>query len=87
VDESTIAAIRERRAPQGLDPHDALIVQFTQELLRQHRVTDATFRAVQQKFGDAGAVDLLILIGYDWTLSHALSALEADPGVPSTLTH
>ena len=32
IDEATISAIRERRAPQGLAPEDALIVQFTLEL-------------------------------------------------------
>ena len=79
VDEVTIQAIRERCAPQGLAPEDAVIVQFTLELLRQHRITDATFQAVQQKLGDAGVIDLLILIGYYGSLSHALSALEVMP--------
>jgi 4-carboxymuconolactone decarboxylase len=36
-------AIRERRAPEGLAPEDASIVQLTLELLRQHRIADATF--------------------------------------------
>ena len=85
VDEATIQAIRECRALQGLAPEDAAIVQFTLELLRQHRITDATFQAVQQKLGDAGVIDLLILIGYYGSLSHALSALEFMPPVPSAL--
>jgi 4-carboxymuconolactone decarboxylase len=85
VDEATIRAIRERRALPGLAPEDAAIVQFTLELLRQHRITDATFQAVQQKLGDAGVIDLLILIGYYGSLSHALSALEFMPPVPSAL--
>ncbi len=50
------------------------------------RLADATFRTVQQRLGDAGVVDLLLLIGYYWSVSHALSALEAEPGVPSTLS-
>ena len=85
IDEATISAIRERRAPQGLAPGDAVIVQFTLELLRQHRITDATFQAVQNRLGDAGVVDLLILIGYYASLSHSLSALEVMPPVPSAL--
>jgi 4-carboxymuconolactone decarboxylase len=85
VDEATIKAIRERRAPQDLASEDAVIVQFTLELLRQHRITDATFQAVQQRLGDAGVIDLLILIGYYGSLSHALSALEVMPPVPSAL--
>ena len=85
VDEETIQAMRERRAPHGLAPEDALIVQFTLELLRQHRITDGTFQAVQHRLGDAGVIDLLILIGYYGSLSHTLSALEVMPPVPSAL--
>jgi len=85
VDEATIEAIRERRAPQGLAPEDALIVQFTLELLRQHRITDATYQVVQHGLGDAGVIDLLILIGYYGSLSHTLSALEVMPPGPSAL--
>ena len=85
VDEAILKSIHERRAPQGLAPEDAVIVQFTLELLRQHRITDTTFQAVQQKLGDAGVIDLLILIGYYGSLSHALSALEVMPPGPSAL--
>jgi 4-carboxymuconolactone decarboxylase len=84
-----INAIREQRAPDGLAPEDASIVQFTLELLRQHRIADATFRAVQHRLGDAGVIDLLMLIGYYHSLAHTLGALEVGPppGVPSTLSH
>lgn len=85
VDEVTIQAMHECRAPQGLAPEDAIIVQFTLELLRQHRITDATYQAVQQRLGDAGVIDLLLLIGYYGSLSHALSALEVMPPIPSAL--
>jgi 4-carboxymuconolactone decarboxylase len=85
IDAATIGAIRERRAPQGLAPEDAVIVQFTLELLRQHRITDATYQAVQQRLGDAGVIDLLILIGYYGSLSQTLSALEFMPPGPSAL--
>src|SRR5262245_41661091 len=85
VDEATLEAIRESRAPQGLVLEDALIVQFTLELLRQHRITDATYQEVQHRLGDAGVIDLLILIGYYGSLSHTLSALEVMPPVSSAL--
>ena len=84
--EDVITAIRERRAPASLAPEDAVIVQFTLELLTQHRIAETTFRAVQQQLGDAGVVDLLLFIGYYSSLSHALSALEIDPPIPSTLS-
>jgi 4-carboxymuconolactone decarboxylase len=84
--EDIIDAIRERRAHDALAPEDALIVQFTLELLQQHRISDATFWAVQQRLGDAGVVDLLILIGYYSGLAHTLAALEVQPPAPSTLS-
>lgn len=84
--EDMITAIRERRALACLAPEDAAIVQFTLEILTQHRITEATFRAVQQQLGDAGVVDLLLFIGYYTSLSHALSALEIHPPRPSTLS-
>jgi len=40
--ETTITAIREKHA-RGIPPEDAQIVEFTRELLRKHRVDDATF--------------------------------------------
>lgn len=87
LDDQIIGAIRERRAPQGLAPEDGIIVQFTQELLRQHRISDATFQTVQQRLGDPGIVDLLMLIGYYHGLSHTLSALDVMPETPSALSH
>ena len=87
LDDQIISAIRERQAPRGLASEDAVIVQFTQELLRQHRIPDATFQAVQQRLGDAGVIDLLLLIGYYHGLSHTLSALEVMPETPSALSN
>jgi hypothetical protein len=87
LNEEIITAIREHRAPPALAPEDAVIVQFTQEPLRQHRISDATFKAVQQWLGEAGVVDLLMLIGYYHSLSHTLSALEVMPEAGSVLTN
>lgn len=86
--EDTINTIRERRAPEGLALEDASIVQFTLELLKQHRISDGTFHAVQHRLGDAGVIDLLMLIGYYYSLAHTMGALEVGPppGVPSTLS-
>jgi 4-carboxymuconolactone decarboxylase len=81
-----IQAIQERRTLDALTPEDAAIVQWTRELLTQHRLTEATFRAVHHQLGDAGVVELLIFIGYYAGLSLALSALEIHPPMPSTLS-
>jgi len=89
LSDDVIAAIREYRAPNGLEPNDAAIVQFMIELLRQHRISDATFEAVRAMVGDAGVVDILVVTGYYHTLAHALNALDVDlpEGTTSALTY
>ena len=84
-----IAAIREYRAPAGLAPEDAAVVQFVLEILRQHRISEATFEAVRALVGDAGVVDVLIVSGYYHTLAHCLQALEVElpEGVTTALTY
>src|SRR6266566_3573582 len=63
VPESTITAIREKHT-RGMPPEDAQIVAFTQQLLQKHRVDDATFKALQERFGNEGLIELTGAIGY-----------------------
>src|SRR5262247_3277304 len=51
VPESTITAIRENHS-RGLPQEDAAIVEFTRQLLRKHRVDDATAKKLQARFGN-----------------------------------
>ena len=78
LSDDIIAAIREYRAPAGFDADDATVVQFVLELLRQHRISDATFEAMRALVGNAGAIDTLIVSGYYHTLAHCLQALEVE---------
>jgi 4-carboxymuconolactone decarboxylase len=89
ISDDIISAIREFRAPVGLEPEDAAVVQFLLELLRQHRVSDATFEALRSRLGDAGIIELLIVAGYYQALANCLQALEVDlpEGVTSALTY
>src|SRR5512145_1321923 len=81
VPESTITAIREKHT-RGLPPQDAQIVEFTQQLLRKHRVDDATIMALRHRFGDDGLIQLTGAIGYYSMLAMTVNAceLEAAPG-------
>ena len=78
LSDEVIAAIREYRAPAGLESKDASVVQFVLEILRQHRVSDTTFEAVRAIVGDAGMVDILVVTGYYHSLAHSLQALDVD---------
>jgi 4-carboxymuconolactone decarboxylase len=81
VPESTITAIREKHT-RGLPPEDAQIVDFTLQLMRTHRVDDATFKAIQARFGNEGLLELTGAIGYYSMLAMTVNAceLEAAPG-------
>ena len=87
--DDVIAAIREFRAPSGLEANDATVVQFVLELLRHHRISDTTFEAVQAVVGDAGIVDLLVVVAYYHGLAHSLQALEVElpEGIETDLTY
>jgi len=81
VAESTIAAIRENHS-RGMSAEDAQIVDFTRELLRPHRVGDATVAALRARFGDDEFIQLTGAIGYYSMLAMTVNAceLEAAPG-------
>src|ERR1044071_8428134 len=51
VPEATISTIRDNHS-RGIPPEDAQIVDFTRQLLRKHRVDNATFKAMQKRFGN-----------------------------------
>jgi len=84
VREDVIAAIRERRAPAGFTPAEAQIFGYASSLLREHRVSDEAFAALQKRFGLEGLVDLTATIGYYAMIGCALNAfgIEPTPGEP-----
>jgi 4-carboxymuconolactone decarboxylase len=81
VPEATIAAIRENHS-RGIPPEDAEIVEFTRQLLRRHRVDEATFKKMQARFGNDELIQLTSAIGYYSMLAMTVnvSELEAAPG-------
>jgi 4-carboxymuconolactone decarboxylase len=81
VPEATITAIRENHS-RGIPPEDAEIVDFTRQLLRKHRVDEASASALRKRFGDQGFIELTGAIGYYSMLAMTVNAceLEAAPG-------
>jgi 4-carboxymuconolactone decarboxylase len=81
VPETTIAAIRDKHT-RGVPPEDAQIIEFTQQLLRKHRVDDANAKALRGRFGDDEFLQLTGAIGYYSMLAMTVNAceLEAGPG-------
>jgi hypothetical protein len=60
--DASIAAIREKHSC-GIPPEDAQIVEFTRQLMRTHRVDDATTRALHERSSDDGFIQLTGLAG------------------------
>ena len=77
VPETTIAAIRDNHS-RGIAPEDAQIVEFTRALLRKHRVDDATFKAMQSRFGNDQLIQLTTAIGYYSMLAMTVNACELE---------
>lgn len=76
--ESTIQAIAKGTAPQGLVGEEAVLVRFVQELLRNHKISDAAFNAVQQRYGTQKTVEITTLIGHYMLVGQILLAFEVD---------
>lgn len=78
VKEETIKAIASGAAPQGLSGDEALVVQYVKELVGNHKVSDATFNAVMNRFGVQHTIDLTGLIGHYLLVGQILTAFEVD---------
>src|SRR6266699_5903623 len=77
VPESTITAIRENHS-RGIPPEDAEIVEFTRQLLRKHRIDDASMKALIERFGNDGFIQLTGAIGYYSMLAMTVNACELE---------
>jgi 4-carboxymuconolactone decarboxylase len=79
VPETTITAIRENHS-HGIPPEDAEIVEFTRQLLRKHRIDEASAAALQRRFGNDGFIQLTGAIGYYAMLAMTVNACELEAG-------
>ncbi|MFN0072625.1 MAG: carboxymuconolactone decarboxylase family protein [Chloroflexota bacterium] len=79
VPESTIDAIRDKHS-RGLPPEDAQIVDVAHDLLREHRISDARFKALQDRLGTQGVLQLTSTIGYYSMLAMSANACELEAG-------
>ena len=83
VREEAIEVVANRSPADSLTEDEARVVQYGRELLREHRVSDATYDAVRDHFGNQGLLDLTVLIGYYAMLGYTLNAVELEP-LPNT---
>ena len=71
-----IAAIKAGRPPSGSDTEARMVHRFATELMETRRVSEQCYREVVNALGDAGAVELVTLLGYYTLVSMILNAFE-----------
>jgi 4-carboxymuconolactone decarboxylase len=79
---ATIAAIADRRTPQGMSSDERLVYDAFSELHRAHAVSDASYMALVARFGEQGVVDLIALIGYYTTLAMIMNVARIEGNGP-----
>ncbi|MBI4339804.1 MAG: carboxymuconolactone decarboxylase family protein [Chloroflexi bacterium] len=79
VGEQAIAALRDGGRLSDVPPAEAQVIQFTQELLKTNRVSEATYQAALGRFGDQGLVELSATVGYYSMIACVLNAFEVQP--------
>ena len=64
LSEKIVAAIAERRRPEGMQPDEAALYEFCTELHHDHGASDATYARAVEAFGERGVVEIIGLSGY-----------------------
>jgi 4-carboxymuconolactone decarboxylase len=61
------------RRPANMKDDEAIVYDFSTEMHRTHQVSDATFKAARDKFGEQGVMDLIAVNGYYVLVSMTLN--------------
>ena len=64
LSQSIIDAVAAGRRPASMAPDEEAVYTFVHELLTTTQVSDATFKAAKDRFGERGVVDLIGVTGY-----------------------
>jgi len=80
IKKEIIDAIADGREPPGMSDDEQMVYQFSTELHRNKRVSDATFARVEKRWGKPGVVDLTGINAYYTFLAMQLNVAQY-PGV------
>jgi 4-carboxymuconolactone decarboxylase len=73
LEEAKILAIALGERPANLDADEEIVYNFAAELLSSKQVSDPTFNAMRDRFGERGVVDAIGVIGYYQMVSMMLN--------------
>jgi len=84
VPREVVDIIRDRRATEGLDEADAIVIALGREIFGRREVAPATFARALRGFGRRGLVDLVALMGNYAATAALLTAfdMQLDPDQP-----
>lgn len=77
---SVAADLAQGRRPEGMTDDQRIVYDFSTELHRSRFVSDATFAAAKERFGERGIVDLIAVLGNYVTVSMTLNTARV--GLP-----
>jgi len=69
-------AIADGRRPVAMSADEETVYDFTIELQKNKRVSDATFSRAEQRFGKKGVVDMVAISGYYTSLAMQLNTVR-----------
>ncbi len=76
IEAPVLDALLARQWPEGLSDDDAIVLRFALELNEHRSVSDATYAAALQRFGERTVVELTALVGYYTMVAMTLNAHE-----------
>jgi len=78
IPRAAVEALARKEHPDFDNPEDAAFHDFCAELLAEHFVSEATFRAAEKHFGARGLVEAVGCLGNFTMLAMCLNAFEVD---------
>jgi 4-carboxymuconolactone decarboxylase len=76
LDPGVAEDLAQGRRPSGMKDDEAAVYQFCTELHQTRGVTDAAFKAVADRFGERGVIDLIGVTGYYSMLAMVLNVAQ-----------
>ncbi|MBA2960681.1 MULTISPECIES: carboxymuconolactone decarboxylase family protein [Ramlibacter] len=84
VEAAVLDALRQGARPAGLAGDDALVLDFSGELLHQHGCSEPTYARAVDRWGEQGVVELTALLGYfvlvSWVMNVAHTPAQSAAG-------
>jgi 4-carboxymuconolactone decarboxylase len=78
VSPDVVAELKQGKRPSSMNGDETIVYQFCTEIHENKSVSDATYAAVVEKFGERGVMDLIGLTGYYTMLAMVLNVTRVE---------